>query len=81
MKTIKVESKTAQTHCDIQHEQATFSMPTHDEIAGRAYKIYIKNGRRQGQCEHNWQQAENDLCTERKASKSSCGSEKRMLSL
>jgi hypothetical protein len=35
--------------------------PTHAEIAKRAYEIYVKNGRRQGQCERNWLQAEQDL--------------------
>src|ERR1035437_6785642 len=32
--------------------------PTHDEIAARAYEIYTKTGRIQGQCKQNWQEAE-----------------------
>jgi hypothetical protein len=73
MKTFMTESKTAQTyapqqtHGDGHHGQTSSSMPTHDDIARRAYEIYIKNGRRQGQCERNWQQAENELRNERKA--------------
>ena len=68
MKTFMAESKTTQiatqqTHGDGHHGQP---VPTHDEIAKRAYDIYVKKGRRQGQCERNWQQAENDLCSERK---------------
>jgi hypothetical protein len=72
MKTFMTESKTAQmyapqqTRGDGNHGQAA-SPPTHNEIAKRAYEIYIKNGRRQGQCERNWKQAENELRNERKA--------------
>jgi hypothetical protein len=33
----------------------------HDEIARRAYDIYVKKGRQPGQCQQNWQQAEQDL--------------------
>ena len=35
--------------------------PTHAEIAKRAYEIYLKKGRQQGQCERNWLQAEQEL--------------------
>jgi hypothetical protein len=34
---------------------------THDQIAERAYDIYVQNGRHAGQCQQNWEQAENDL--------------------
>ena len=34
---------------------------THDEIAERAYDIYVRNGRHENQCQQNWEQAENDL--------------------
>jgi hypothetical protein len=40
---------------------ATPAAPTHDAIARRAYEIYIKKGRQQGQCKQNWRQAEQDL--------------------
>jgi len=36
-------------------------MPAHKDIARRAYEIYLKNGRRQGQSEKNWYQAEQEL--------------------
>ena len=32
--------------------------PTHDEIASRAYDLYVMSGCRQGQCKQNWRQAE-----------------------
>ena len=35
--------------------------PTHEVIARRAYDIYLKTGRKQGQCKQNWQQAEQAL--------------------
>lgn len=34
---------------------------THEQIAERAYDIYVKNGRHEDQCQKNWAQAENDL--------------------
>ncbi len=37
------------------------SSSAHDDIARRAYDIYDKNGRQQGQCQQNWQQAEREL--------------------
>ena len=46
---------------------ATPAAPTHDAIARRAYEIYIKKGRQQGQCKQNWRQAEQDLQHEGKA--------------
>ena len=52
-----------QTHSDPHPGHGVITMPTHDDIAKRAYDIYIKNGRRQGQCQQNWQQAEHDLRT------------------
>ena len=32
--------------------------PTHEDIARRAYEIYVQKGRLQGQSEQNWRQAE-----------------------
>jgi len=34
---------------------------THEEIAKRAYEIYVEKGCRQGQSEQNWLQAEQEL--------------------
>ena len=34
---------------------------THNQIAERAFDIYVQNGRHEGQCQQNWEQAENDL--------------------
>jgi len=34
---------------------------THDQIAQRAYDIYIQNGRQEGRCQQDWKQAENEL--------------------
>jgi len=35
--------------------------PTHDAIARRAYDLYVKAGRTQGQSTQNWQEAEQAL--------------------
>ena len=56
---------TQQTHDTWRPKQASPSMPTHDNIAGRAYEIYLKNGLRQGQSEQNWHQAEHELRNEK----------------
>ena len=32
--------------------------PSHGDIARRAYDIYLKTGRQEGQCQRNWQEAE-----------------------
>jgi hypothetical protein len=32
--------------------------PTHDEIAGLAYKLYLQNGKREGHADDDWLQAE-----------------------
>ena len=38
-------------------------VPTHDEIARRAYEIYDTKGRKPGHCRQNWHQAERELST------------------
>lgn len=38
--------------------------PSHDEIAQRAYDIYIKNGCQPDRCQLNWAQAERELRAE-----------------
>ena len=40
---------------------AAASEMTHDDISRRAYEIYAENGRKEGQSEQNWLQAQNDL--------------------
>jgi hypothetical protein len=52
-----------QTHGDLHPGPGVITLPTHDDIAKRAYDIYVKSGRRQGQCKQNWQEAEHDLRT------------------
>jgi len=37
------------------------AVPTHDDIARRAYDIYLGNGCKQGHCKQNWRQAEQEL--------------------
>ena len=34
---------------------------THEGISKRAYEIYVKNGRKEGQSEQNWLQAEQEI--------------------
>jgi hypothetical protein len=52
-----------QAHSDPHPGHGVITPPTHDDIARRAYDIYVKSGRKQGQCKQNWQQAEHDLRT------------------
>ena len=40
---------------------ATPPAPCHNDIARRAYEIYVQRGCQQGQCQQNWRQAERDL--------------------
>jgi hypothetical protein len=40
---------------------AVTTVLTHDDIAKRAYDIYVQKGRQPGQCKQNWLQAERDL--------------------
>ena len=35
--------------------------PTHDEIAHRAYDLYVASDCKAGQCASNWRQAEQEL--------------------
>jgi hypothetical protein len=44
-----------------QSEMTKSRAPSHEDIARRAYDIYEKNNRREGQCWHNWMQAEQEL--------------------
>ncbi len=37
------------------------SAPSHQDIANRAYEIYVKNDCKDGRCNENWKQAEMDL--------------------
>jgi len=55
--------KATQPIHDIQqpkHKQIPDAAPTHDDIARRAYQIYIEKGCPQGQSEQIWQQAEQE---------------------
>ena len=50
-----------QTH-NSQHPGApVITAPAHGDIADRAYDIYVRDGRKQGQCKQNWHQAELEL--------------------
>jgi len=40
---------------------AATAMPTHKDIAKRAYEIYVEKGCPQGQSEQNWLQAEQEM--------------------
>ena len=50
-----------QTHDDLHPGHGVIAIPTHDDIATRAYGIYVASGRKQGHCTQNWHQAEYDL--------------------
>lgn len=49
------------SHCTTHPTGSMMTEPTHATIATRAYDIYQKSGRKQGQCKQNWQQAEKSL--------------------
>ena len=49
------------THDDLLPGCGVIAMPTHAEIARRAYDIYVKTGCEQGRCKQNWHQAETEL--------------------
>jgi hypothetical protein len=46
---------------------ASSQVPSHEDIARRAFKIYVKKGRLQGQCQQNWREAEQELNIESQA--------------
>jgi DUF2934 family protein len=52
-----------QTHGDLHPGRGIITMPTHDDIARRAYDIYVTSGSKRGQCLQNWRQAEHELRT------------------
>jgi len=46
--------------CDSGHS----CTPTHQQIAQRAFNLYVASCRKQGQCKENWYQAERQLTHE-----------------
>jgi len=50
-----------QSHDIPRPKSGSTAKPTLEDIAKRAYEIYVKNGCQQGQCEQNWKQAEQEL--------------------
>jgi hypothetical protein len=58
----------AQKRSASQTEPTQSMAPSHDDIARRAYDIFEKKGRQEGQCQQNWRQAERELKAERSAS-------------
>jgi hypothetical protein len=53
--------KSTQTTKTRQAQSSNHPVPTHDEIARRAYELYIMDGRQQDQCLQNWFEAEREL--------------------
>ena len=47
-------------------EQTVVAMPTHEEIAARAYEIWLRKGRPQGQDIQNWNEAIRELTEAKK---------------
>jgi hypothetical protein len=50
-----------QAHDIPRSKSAQTTKTTIDDIAKRAYEIYLEKGCQQGQCEQNWKQAEREL--------------------
>ena len=40
---------------------APIAAPAQEDIAKRAYEIYLEKGCQEGQCDQNWRQAEDEL--------------------
>ena len=59
-------------------QPAVSAAPGHEDIARRAYAIYVQKGRQPGQCQQNWRQAEKDLRQQGQATCAAqgCGCEK-----
>ena len=57
----KHELAAQQTHRELRSGHGVIVLPSHAEIAMRAYGIYVKDGCKQGRCKENWQQAEHDM--------------------
>lgn len=57
-KTRKSTTKQGQT---TESYQTKSEEPTHEQIAARAFEIYLRNGCRPGEDEQNWLQAEKEL--------------------
>ena len=64
--------RTQRSHDALFPTSASITMPAHDDIAKRAYEVYLDKGRQQGQCEQNWLQAEKDLLTRGVAEAQQC---------
>jgi len=62
------ELAAGQTHSDLHAGPGVVTLPTHEDIAKRAYAIYLKTGRPQGHCQQNWHQAEHELQTDARRS-------------
>ena len=54
-------SADSQAHATRHSGSASPEVPSHEDIARRAYDIYVKKGRPQGQCRQNWREAEQEL--------------------
>jgi hypothetical protein len=48
-------------HDDMNPGRGVIAEPTHDQIAERAYGIYLKTGCQHGCCKQNWKKAETEL--------------------
>jgi hypothetical protein len=61
-KTAKPQNATGkQTQTGQQFRTTTSAAPAHDQIAARAFEIYLRNGCQPCQDEQNWLQAEKEL--------------------
>lgn len=52
-------------HIEAPFGAAVFAAQTHCDIAERAFDIFVKKGRKHGQCEQNGCQAKHDLQNQR----------------
>jgi hypothetical protein len=63
-RTQKTATTTRQPQTGNQAQATMSAAPTREQIAARAFEIYMRSGCRPGQDEHNWLQAEKELLQE-----------------
>ena len=59
-----IEGSSVEENVEINPGSANFLMPTHEQIARRAYELYLERGEKAGDAGEDWLTAENELSVE-----------------
>ena len=62
-----IEGSSVEENVEINPGSANFLMPTHEQIARRAYELYLERGEKAGDAGEDWLTAENELSVELRA--------------